>query len=103
MSDHKRNTGPMQQAERCSARTRAGGTCKSPAVRGAARCRMHGGKGSGAPNGNRNAQRHGLYTKEVLAREAKVRELGRRLRATIKVVEVATSADTRSAAQPPVD
>jgi hypothetical protein len=61
---------------------------------------MHGGKGSGAPKGNRNALRQGLYTKEVLAREAKVRDLGRRLRATIKVVEAGKSADARSAAKP---
>ena len=103
MSDRKRNTGPMQQAQRCGARKRAGGICQSPAVRSAVRCRMHGGKGSGAPEGNRNAERHGLYTKEVLAREAKVRELGRRLRATIKIVEAGKSADTRSASQPPVE
>ena len=61
---------------------------------------MHGGKGSGASHGNRNAQRHGLYTKEVLAREAKVRELGRRLRAPIKVVKGGKNADARSAAHP---
>jgi hypothetical protein len=90
----------MQQAKRCGARTRAGGTCEAPAVRGAARCRMHGGKGSGAPKGNRNALRQGLYTKQVLAREAKVRDLGRWLRATIKVVEAGKSADTPSAAKP---
>jgi hypothetical protein len=48
---------------------------------------MHGGKGSGAPEGNRNAVRAGLYTKEVLAREAKARELRRRLRAAIALLE----------------
>lgn len=48
---------------------------------------MHGGKGSGAPEGNRNALRHGLYTKEVMARETKVRELCSRVRAAIELAE----------------
>lgn len=37
---------------------------------------MHGGAaGSGAPVGNRNALKHGLYTKEMKAQKARVREL----------------------------
>jgi len=35
---------------------------------------MHGGKGSGAPRGNRNALKHGKFTGEQLARNAQVRE-----------------------------
>ena len=51
----------MNRACRCGARTRKGSPCRSPAVRGKARCRMHGGAaGSGAPEGSRNgAWRHG--------------------------------------------
>mgnify|MGYP003693916253 CR=1 FL=1 len=42
---------------------RSGGSCRSPAVRGKRRCRMHGGApGSGAPRANQNARRHGLFT-----------------------------------------
>lgn len=48
---------------------------------------MHGGKGSGAPKGNRNALRHGAYTKEVLAKEATVRELCSQLRAKMKLLK----------------
>ena len=63
MSDHKRNTRPMQESPRCGTKTRAGTPCKSPAVVGKKRCRMHGGaKGSGAPKGNSNALKHGAYT-----------------------------------------
>lgn len=52
-------------AKRCGAKTRSGLPCKSPAVHGKNRCRMHGGaKGSGAPVGNQNALKHGFYTKE---------------------------------------
>lgn len=86
MSDHPRNIGPMQSAPRCGARTRSDTQCRSPAISGKTRCRMHGGKGSGAPKGNRNALRRGLYTKAVLARQAKARDLRRRLRATIQML-----------------
>ena len=48
----------------------------SPAVVGKKRCRMHGGaQGSGAPGGNQNALKHGLYTKEAVALRKHVREL----------------------------
>ena len=51
---------PMNRAPQCGARTRSGKPCRSPAVRGKRRCRMHGGAaGSGAPVGNKNAFRHG--------------------------------------------
>jgi glucans biosynthesis protein len=37
---------------------------------------MHGGaKGSGAPKGNRNALKHGTYTREALMRRAHLRAL----------------------------
>ena len=58
----------MNRASRCGARTRGGSPCRSPAVRGRRRCRMHGGAaGSGAPPGNRNAWRHGGRTAEAMA------------------------------------
>ena len=71
---HPRNTGPMRQSLRCGAQTRRGTPCQAPAVRGKARCRMHGGaRGSGAPVGNQNALKHGLYTAESKAFSAFVR------------------------------
>ncbi len=37
---------------------------------------MHGGaRGSGAPIGNQNALKHGLYTREELAFQRKVRDM----------------------------
>ncbi len=76
---HPRNTGPMQKSLRCGARTRKGTPCQAPAVASKARCRMHGGAaGSGAPEGNRNALKHGQYMAEARAFEAHVRELLRR-------------------------
>jgi hypothetical protein len=56
-TNYPRNTGPMLSSPRCGAKTRLSKPCKSPAVRGKRRCRMHGGApGSGAPRGNQNAR-----------------------------------------------
>ena len=44
----------LRAADRCGAKTRAGGTCQCPAIRGRARCRIHGGRSTGAPKGSRN-------------------------------------------------
>jgi glucans biosynthesis protein len=64
---HARNTDPMLASPRCGAQTRNGETCRAPALRGKARCRMHGGAwGSGAPFGNGNAVKHGFFTSEAI-------------------------------------
>jgi glucans biosynthesis protein len=77
--DHADKTAPMMASPRCGARTRAGTSCRSPAVHGKKRCRMHGGApGSGAPKGNRNAFKHGRYTKAAIAERRQVRALIRR-------------------------
>jgi hypothetical protein len=82
-----RNVGPMMASERCGARTRAGGACRSPAVSGRRRCRMHGGaKGSGAPRGNQNALKSGLYTAESLAMRRRVSQFIRTSREIIEKI-----------------
>jgi hypothetical protein len=66
----------MLASPRCRAKIRSGGSCRSPAVRGKKRCRMHGGApGSGAPRRNRNARRHGLFTGEAIAERKRIRAL----------------------------
>ncbi len=76
MSDHLRNTGSMLASPRCGAKTRYGGTCRSPAVHRKKRCRMHGGApGSGAPKANRNARKHGLFTRNAIAERRQIRVL----------------------------
>jgi hypothetical protein len=45
------------------------------------RCRMHGGRSTGAPKGNRNNFRHGRYSAEAIAGCRKIRELVRAMRA----------------------
>jgi len=52
----------FQLAKKCGAKTRRGTLCQGPATE-KGRCRFHGGaKGSGAPKGNQNALKHGLYS-----------------------------------------
>jgi len=76
MSDHARNSGPMLASPRCGAKIRCGGSCRSPAVRGKRRCRMHGGApGSGAPRGNQNARQHGLFTRDAIAERKQIQAL----------------------------
>jgi glucans biosynthesis protein len=83
-SDHRRNIGPMLSSQRCGARTRSGKPCAAPAVSGKKRCRMHGGAhGSGAPRGNKNALKHGLYTREAIAQRRQLRQLIRQSRNTL--------------------
>lgn len=86
--DHPRNTGPMRSSARCGARTRKGTPCQAPAVSGKARCRMHGGaQGSGAPRGNRNAFKHGLYSRETIEQRKEVNALIREARRAIEVID----------------
>jgi len=59
---------PTHFARLCGARARTTGQpCRGLAVTGSPRCRMHGGKGSGAP------VKHGAYTKEAKAARAERR------------------------------
>ncbi len=88
VGDHPRNTGPMRASPRCGARTRKGTPCQSPAVSGKARCRMHGGaSGSGAPIGNQNALKHGMYTKAALEESRALRRLIRKMQESLQEIE----------------
>jgi hypothetical protein len=87
-ADHPRNTGPMLSSLRCGAKTRSSKPCQSPAVQGKKRCRMHGGApGSGAPLGNKNAVKHGLYTRDAIAQRRQLAELVRQSRKLLLKIE----------------
>jgi len=58
-------------SRRCGARTRRGTPCQSPAMKNV-RCRIHGGLSPGAPKGNKNADKHGRYAAEAIARRREV-------------------------------
>ena len=66
----------MLASARCGAKTRSGGACRSPAVHGKRRCRMHGGAaGSGAPRANRNARKHGVFTSDAIEERRQIQEV----------------------------
>jgi len=64
--------------KRCGAKTRNSAPCRSPAMKNG-RCRMHGGKSTGAPKGNQNAYKTGKYTEAMVARRQFLLELMKRL------------------------
>jgi glucans biosynthesis protein len=64
----------MLESRRCGAKTRKGIPCRSPAMPNG-RCRMHGGKSTGAPKGNKNAWKHGHYSKGAKAGRALLKNL----------------------------
>jgi glucans biosynthesis protein len=83
----------MQSAHlsrRCGAKTRNGTECRSPAVRGKRRCRMHGGNSPGAPRCNQNALKHGRYTPAAKLERLKIRQTMRELQ---RLVELALDSD----------
>ena len=64
----------MLKSRRCGAKTRTGTPCRSPAMPNG-RCRMHGGKSTGAPKGNKNAWKHGYYGATAKAERSRVKDL----------------------------
>ncbi len=86
--ERKLDTWSMHQSPRCGAKTRAGTPCMSPAVKGKKRCRMHGGAaGSGAPKGNKNALKHGHYTREAIEQRRALRQLMRQAEAFLEEID----------------
>jgi hypothetical protein len=86
--DHPRNTAPMLSSLRCGAKTRSGKPCLSPAVAEKKRCRMHGGApGSGAPRGNKNPLKNGLYTRQAIEERRQLRAFMRQSRNPIQEIE----------------
>ena len=66
---------PMHLSPRCGAHsTRSGKPCRNGAMKNG-RCRMHGGKSTGAPKGNRNGWKHGHYSAQEQARRTALRLL----------------------------
>jgi hypothetical protein len=73
----KNNNPPCDLAllPRCNAKAKSTGVqCKQPAMKNG-KCHWHGGKSTGAPLGNMNSFKHGMYTKESLERRKNIRQL----------------------------
>ena len=75
----------LANAPRCGAKTRLGTPCRSPAIRGKQRCRLHGGTNPGPPKGNRNAWKHGNRSAEAQEQLKIVKAADRDLRILSKV------------------
>jgi len=72
---------PMHCAPRCGAHARTTGQpCQAPAIKGKARCRMHGGKSPGRP------MIHGRFSKAYKAERNKWRQAVLDLREIIKAM-----------------
>lgn len=56
----------------CGAKTRNGGTCKKNALIGKTRCKLHGGKSTGAPKGNKNNLKAGGIYSQFLTDEEQI-------------------------------
>jgi len=71
---------PFKDVPKCGARSkRTGKPCQQPAMANG-RCRLHGGKSTGAPKGNKNALKHGFYTREAIIQRRYTRQLIKRSR-----------------------
>lgn len=82
---HARN--PFDNVPKCGAHSRRTGMpCRQPAMTNG-RCRLHGGKSTGAPKGNQNALKHGAYTEEVKARNRQIREVIKMCKESFSVLE----------------
>ena len=66
----------LRNATRCGARTRAGTPCQCPAIRGRAKCRIHGGLSPGAPRGEGNGNfKNGYWTSEAVEERRWAKEM----------------------------
>lgn len=74
----------INEENRCLARTRRGTLCQTPRIIGKKRCRMHGGTSDGAPKGNKNAFKHGKYSREVIAKRKNATKLKREFTALLR-------------------
>lgn len=85
--------GPNWPGVACGATTRSGQPCKCPAVRGKARCRLHGGRSTGAktPVGLAKLRalhlKHGRSTTEAKEQAKRWAAVGRAVRAELRTIE----------------
>ena len=69
----------LRTLPRCQATAKSTGRrCGNPAMKNKRVCYLHGGKSPGAPKGNKNTLKHGLYTAGAIAERLYVRMLIKR-------------------------
>ena len=73
--DVLRRVAQMNDTPRCGAKTRAGRSCRCPAMSNG-KCRIHGGASPGAPRGAANGRfKDGYWTRDALEERKFVRSL----------------------------
>ena len=75
--------GPDWPGRRCGAKTRSGGTCQNPAIKGRSRCKLHGGLSTGprTPEGKaRSIAAHTKHGRRSKAHVEKVKAINAELR-----------------------
>ena len=78
----------------CGARLRRGGRCALPPSPGRQRCFQHGGaRGIGAPKGNDNAHKHGLFSRVEVAERRRINDFIRACNALLQRVDEQTKAE----------
>ena len=84
--------GPDWPGRRCGARTRSGGTCKNPAIKGRSRCKLHGGLSSGPKSVAGKARAARVHTKHGRRSRAHVEKV-RAINAEIKRISLELKRD----------
>jgi len=85
--DQPHAVNPFIDIPRCGAHSRrTGKPCRQPAMANG-RCRMHGGKSTGAPKGNTNALKHGHYTRDAIVQRRYLRALMKTSLETIEALQ----------------
>jgi hypothetical protein len=85
--------GPDWPGQRCGAKTRRGTPCQRPARKVNGRCRLHGGRSTGAKTQEGRAKiaaanlKTGEFTKEKIAFQKEQAKIARGLRDQLRVVE----------------
>lgn len=79
----------VKENNRCLARTRKDKSsfCQARKVSGKKRCRMHGGTGDGAPKGNKNAFKHGKYSREAIEKRKSATKLKREFMELLRIMK----------------
>ena len=85
--------GPDWSGHRCGAGTKAGTPCQRHAVKRTGRCARHGGRSTGPRTEEGRARiaaaqlKHGRLTKQKLAEAQRKAQVGREIRAELRVIE----------------
>ena len=77
--------GDVQPHARCGAKTRSGTFCMNWAMSNG-RCRMHGGKSTGAPKGNQNSFKHGMRSRAYTEQRKQMMDILRECRKRILII-----------------